>query len=209
MKPIFVREMKELSPACALLITFAVISGTSSVGVFSDRMVNFSVVAGLALGLVQGVLDRWRQTDLFALHRPVSSARMEAARLVAGVTVAILGLISFAVSHRVATLSEIARRQQLGGTNWIIVDHRPPPEQLRASEVVLIGAVLLAAWAVARFSAGAVRVRWAVPALVALPLVAWAFVADVQTIPAAGGVALLFATLFSLGSWLCLAGDRR
>jgi len=52
----------------------------------------------------------------------------------------------------VATLSEIARRQQLGGTNWIIVDHRPPPEQLRASEVVLIGAVLLAAWAVAIYA---------------------------------------------------------
>jgi hypothetical protein len=106
-------------------------------------------------------------------------------------------------------LSEIARRQRMGGSNWMIVDHRPPPEQLDAGEIALIGGVLLGAWAVARFSAGAVRPRWAVPALVALPLVGWAFVADVETVPAAAGVALLLAALFSLGSWLCLVEDRR
>jgi len=209
MRPVYVREMKELSPALALLVAFAVISGASAVGHSQDSMLTFPAVGGLALGILQGALDRWRRSDLFALHRPISAARMECARLLAGATVALAGLLAFAVSHRFATLSEIARRQRQGGTNWIIVDHRPIPEQRHASELVLIGAIILGAWAAARFCAGAVRTRWALPALVALPLLGWAFVADVATIPSAAGVALLLGALFSFGSWLCLAGDRR
>jgi hypothetical protein len=71
--------------------------------------------------------------------------------------------------------------------------------------VALVGAFLLAGWAITRFVVGTLRPPWLL-ALVVLPIVAWSFVARAE---AAAGAALLLAALFSLGSWLCLVGNRR
>ncbi len=211
MKPAFVREMKELSPALVVLLAAAVIAANIFTGPLFrefDDMLAFPIVAGLALGVVHAMLDRWRRGDLFALHRPIPAARMEAARSLAGVAVMALGLLVFVVAHRIATLVEIADRARMDGMGIRIVRDMPP-EHVGAREIALLASLLLAAWAVARFAAGAVRVRWALPALVAVPLVYWSLLARTGSFAAATGLAILLAALFSIGGGLCLAGDRR
>lgn len=208
MKPIYVRELKELSPAFALALACAVVAGTEFTGPLSrqlDDMLAMAAAGGFVIGLVQGVLDRWRRADLFALHRPVPAASMEAARTLAGATAVLLALAALVVAHRQATLAELAdlaRRPRF-------VVFGEPPEHLGAAEVAFLGCLLLATWAVARFAVGAVRMRWAIPALIVLPFAMWSLLSHAATLFAATGFALLLAALFAWGSGLCLAGDRR
>lgn len=211
MRPVFVREMKELSPALVVLLAAAVIAANIFTGPLFrefDDMLAFPIVAGLALGVVHAMLDRWRRGDLFALHRPIPAARMEAARSLAGVAVMALGLLVFVVAHRIATLVEMADRAQMDAMG-IRIAHDMPPEHVGAREIALVASFLFAAWAVARFATGAVRLRWALPALVAAPLVCWSLLAHTAILVAATGLALLLAALFSIGGGLCLAGDRQ
>jgi hypothetical protein len=208
MRPVFIRELKELSPALALLVAAGVIAGANFTGPLSrelDDLLMFPLVGGLALGALQGALDRWRTVDLFALHRPIPAARMEACRTLAGATVVLVALIALVLAHRVATAIEMADFDRLR----VRIHGYNRPEHLGAAEIAILAAVLLAAWAVARFGAGAVRIRWAVPALVAAPLAASSILTRVAGVPTTTLAILGVATLFSLGTGLCLAGGRR
>jgi len=209
MRPVFFRELKELSPALLVLLVISGIVGAvlpGPIGPQIDDMLLLPIIAGLGLGLIQGGLDRWRRGDLFALHRPVPALRMEAARTLAGVAVGLLGVLALAVSHRIATLLAIesfARMRAEGYAKYATFD------QLGFREIGLLAGFMLAAWAVVRFAAGAVRIGWALPALIALPLGCWSVLARTGTPWGAACVALALAVLFSVGNGLCLAGDRR
>lgn len=207
MKPVFIRELKELSPALALILFGAVICGVVFTGPLSrefDDLLVFPIVAGAGLGLAQGLLDRWRRADLFALHRPVPTLRMEAARSLAGVTVLLAGAAALVLAHRVSTVVELADFAWMEGLGFYL-----PPEHLGANEVALLTAFLLVAWAVTRFSAGAIRAAWALPALGLVPLAAWSLLSHAGSFAAATGGARALAALASLGSVLSIAGDRR
>ena len=211
MKPVYVREMKELSPALVVVLAFAVITGTSFTGPLSrqfDDMFALSCIGGFALGCLQGGLDRWRRADLFALHRPIPATRTEVARALAGVTVVAFGLFAFVVSHRIATLVEIADRAWMDPMGVSVLQDRQF-DHLGVREIALLASFHVAAWAVTRFAMGAVRVRWALPALVVVPLVCWSLLAHTASFAAATCFALLLAALFSVGGGLCLVGDRR
>ncbi|MFI5402370.1 MAG: hypothetical protein ACHQ1G_05485 [Planctomycetota bacterium] len=210
MRPVYVRELKELSPALALALICVVLAGVNSTGPLSvqlDEILAVAAAGAIVLGLVQGVFDRWRRADLFALHRPVSAARMEVARTLAGATAVLLAIVALGVAHRLATLSELARVARMRGmgisTAGRMYDH------LGVAEIAFLAGVLLAAWAVVRFAVGAARARWAVPALIVLPFAAWALLSHAATLAAATVLASLLAALFSLGSGLSIAGDRR
>jgi hypothetical protein len=224
MKPVFVRELKELFLPGFLLAVTGGIVGAETTGPLDrqfDDMLILPIVGGLALGCIQGVLDRMRQADPFALHRPVPAGRMELARASAGFLIALPGVGALLACHRMATAIELAgvERRRLEVEAWKAanpgireigrVTHIDParmPDHLGGREVLLLGACLIAGWAVARFATGSVRPRWVPGALLALPLAAWSIVAQA---PHAGGVMLLLAALFALGSWLSLVGDRR
>jgi len=208
MKPVFARELKELAPVSVLVLAFAVIAGSSFAGPLSrqfDDILAVSCVGAVMLGCFQGGLDRWRRADLFALHRPVPALRMEAARTLAGVTIAGLGIVALAVAHRISTLSHVADMQAT--RSYVVVD-LGSFDLLGAREIALLSGFVLAAWAATRFAVGAVRIRWAIPALVAVTVVSWSFLSR-TSIAATIGLALGLAVLFSAGGALCLAGDRR
>lgn len=209
MKPVFVRELKELSPALMPVLAFGVIAGASFAGELPAQLgeiLAVSCIGGVFLGCFHGGLDRWRRSDLFALHRPITAVRMEAARTLAGVTVALLGIPALVVAHRYSTLSHIARDRSLRALG--IVFESRPWDHLGVVEIALLAGFVLAAWAVTRFAVGAVRVRWALPALVVVPLVCWSLLTRTG-VAAAICVTLGLAVIFSFGGALCLAGDRR
>jgi hypothetical protein len=210
MKPVFVRELKELSPALVPVLALAVIAGASFAGPLSaefDDILGVSCVGAVLLGCFQGGLDRWRRGDLFALHRPIAAVRMEAARTLAGLAASFVWIVALVISHRVSTLVKIEDMRAMGrypgAAQWF------GAEPLGVPEVALLAAFALAAWAVTRFAVGAVRVRWALPALIVLPFICWSFLSRTETFAAATGSALAMAVLFSFGGGLCLAGDRR
>lgn len=209
MRPVYVRELKELAPAGALLVAAAVVTGMVFIGPLSrefDDILIFPIVGGLGLGCLHGALDRWRRGDLFSLHRPLPAARMEAGRTLAGATVALTGIIALVIAHRLGTGMEIALLRRLNDAR---IDGFEPPYHLGPREIGLAASFLLAGWAITRFAAGAVRLRWTLPALVALPLAGWSLVARADTTAVATGMALALTLVFSLGSRLCLAEDRR
>ncbi|MCK6460548.1 MAG: hypothetical protein L6Q95_11725 [Planctomycetes bacterium] len=208
MRPVFIRELKELSPALVPVLAFAVIAGASFAGPLSvqfDDILAVASVGGVFLGCLHGGLDRWRRGDLFALHRAVPAVRMEAARTLAGVVVLLLGIVALVITHRVTTLSHLA---DLRAMPQLAVAGRTY-DHLGAGEIALLAGFVLAGWAVLRFAVGAVRIRWALPAFVVLPLASWSFLSRTETFAAATALALALTMLFSLGTGLCLAGDRR
>lgn len=217
MRPVFVREIKELATPAILLVAAAAIAGASATGSLSrwlEDLVLFVGVGGLALGCLQGVLDRLHGSDLFALHRPVPAGRMELARTLAGTAVATSGLLALAIAHRISTEWDLANllRHGLARATGIPRQHLTyltdpwALEHIGGREALLLGALLLGGWSVARFAVGSMRPRWATAATAVLPVAAWSFVARAE---AAAALALALAALFSLASWLCLVGDRR
>lgn len=224
MRPVYIRELKELAVPGLLLVVAGAITGAAATGPLSyqfEDLLVFPIVGGVGLGCLHGVLDRLRRGDLFALHRPVSAARMEIARTSAGLSVVVASFGALVVCHRIATAVELADldRLRVAVDAWKAanpgirevgrVTHIDPsrvPDHLALREALLLGGFLLAGWAIARFAAGSVRPRWAPAALVALPLGAWSFVAQTDF---AAGIVFALAALFAFGSWLCLAGDRR
>jgi hypothetical protein len=211
MRPVFVRELKELAPALVLILVGAVISAVVFTGPLSrelDEMLAFPIAAGVGLGLAQGLLDRWRRGDLFALHRPVPAARMEAVRTLAGVAVALPGIVALVVAHRASTAVELADFAWME-VRGVRIGFYSPPEHLGASEVALLAAFLLAAWAVTRLAAGTTRAAWTLPALVVLPLAGWSLLSHARSFAAATGSALALAALSCLGTVLSIAGGRR
>lgn len=209
MKPVFVRELKELSPALVPILAFGVIAGASFAGELPAQLgeiLAVSCIGGVFLGCFHGGLDRWRRSDLFTLHRPISAVRMEAARTLAGVTVALLGIPALVVAHRYSTLSHIARDRGLRALG--IVFESRSWDQLGALEIALLTGFALATWVVTRFAVGAIRLRWALPALVVVPFVCWSFLARTG-VAATISFTLGLAVIFSFGALLCLAGDRR
>ncbi len=208
MRPAYLRELKELSPVIVLLVATGILAAANLTGPMVrqfDDMLVFPICAGLGLGILQGLLDRWRRDDLFSLHRPVAAVRMETARTLAGATAILVGALAFVVTHRLATLVELADRERF--SQLLVIGDEP--EHLGARAIGLLTSLFFAAWAVARFAAGLARIRWVLPALVLLPLAAWSLLSRVGSMPAASVAALLLATLFALGSGLVLAGDRR
>lgn len=211
MKPVFLRELKELSPMLVLIAAAAVVAGIVFTGPIVrefDEMLGIPIAAGVGLGIAQGLLDRWRRRDLFALHRPVPAARMEAARTLAGAVVAVACIVALVISHRISTVVEMADHAWLGSMG-ITVFGSMPPEHLGAGEVALLAAFLLAAWAVTRLAGGALRAAWALPALVVVPLAGWSLLSHAGSFAGATGAALALTAVSCLGSVLCLAGDRR
>lgn len=217
MRPVFTRELKELALPGILLVATAAITGAAATGPrgrWLEDLVLFVVVAGLALGCLQGVLDRLRASDLFALHRPVPAGRMELARTLAGAAVVASGLLVLGVSHRVSTEVDLASLMRHGLLRMAGVQHADRTylteiwdlDHIGGREAFLLGALLFCGWSIARFAAGSARRRWVATAMIALPLAAWSFVARAE---AAAALALSLAALFSLASWLCLAGDRK
>ncbi|MGQ0612595.1 MAG: hypothetical protein ACT4PV_02435 [Planctomycetaceae bacterium] len=208
MKPVFVRELKELSPVIALLCATGGIAAASLTGPLSaqmDDLLGVAICSGLVLGFFQGALDRHRRGDLFTLHRPVAAARMEAARSLAGATAGIAGMLAQIVAHRLATSHEISTWERFQNV-WA---SREMHEHLAGSEVGLLASLSCAAWALIRFAAGGTGLRWMLPALVALPLAGWSLLSRLESVAAASAAALFLALLCSLGSGLTLAGDRR
>jgi hypothetical protein len=212
MMPIYVRELKELAPVLAIALTCAVLAGVNFTGPLSrqfDDILVPTAVGAFVLGMVQGVLDRWRRGDPFALHRPIAAARMEAARTLAGGTTVFVTLLAVVIAHRLATIAEIAEEARMRSMGFTLLGAWRPKEHLGGAEIALTGGLLLAAWAVTRFAVGAARIRWAVPALIVLPAASWSLLARTATLPGTMALLLALALLFSLGSGLCLAGDRR
>ena len=212
MRPVFVREFKELSLPGFLLAVAAGIVGANATGPLRrqfDDLLMLPIIGGLALGCVHGVIDRVRHTDLFSLHRPVPAGRMELARTLAGVTVAAVAVLVLVVSHRYAT--EVERdewlRIQMAGVVQLPPSAEPVSfDHLGGGEVLLVVGCLLASWAIARFAAGSARPRWVPVALVILPLGGWSFMSRAES---GAVVALGLAALFSAGSWLCLVEGRK
>ncbi len=221
MRSVFLREVKELALPGLLLVAAGAITGAAETGPLSykfEDLVVFPIVGGLALGCLQGVLDRLRRADLFALHRPAPAGRMEIARTSAGLLAALAGFGALVACHRIATAIELSDLERLRAAveaanpgirevgRVTLIDPSRVPDHLGGREALLLGSLLLAAASIARFAAGSVRPRWAPAALVALPFLAWSLVAQARL---AAGVLLLLAALFAFGSWLSLVGDRR
>lgn len=211
MRPVFVSELKELSPALVLVAAGAVICAIVFTGPLErelDEMLGFPLGAGVVLGLAQGLLDRWRRGDLFALHRPVPAARMEAARTLAGATVVVAGILALVVTHRLSTVVERAEHAWLQ-SRGIGFSGYVPPEHLGAGEIALLTGFLLAAWAVMRLASGVLLAAWTLPSLVVVPLAGWSVLSHAGSFAAATASALAVAALACLGSVLAIVGDRR
>ena len=98
MRPTYLRELSELALFGVPLLVGASIAAWEFTGIWGhmEEMLATALIAGGALGIVQGVLDRIRREDHFFLHRPRSAVKLHLARSLAGLTVAVVAWAAFA-----------------------------------------------------------------------------------------------------------------
>ena len=203
MRPVFAREIAELSPLIGALVAVGWITGLESVSPGSDYdgMLAFVIVSGAAVGLIQGGLDRWRRDDLFFKHRPVGAIRFELARTIAGLLAVLAPVAVLLVVHRFATA-----RSVLNGISW---GRWGPVRQLTGGESLLLGAAFLCTWASVRYGLSRPRVWVALILCGALPVACWAIGSRLATHVQATTFAFVASGLFLGLSVIDLAGDRR
>jgi len=205
MRPVYLRELKELVLPGAGLAVLAVAFGVEAARWRAnlDECMLYVVLAGGLLGLGQGLLDQWRKRDFFFRHRPLSAGRFEVARTAGGLTVAAAAFGVFLLAHAIAFRQYELTHMQATYPMWL-----GPPRPLAGSEILLLGAVLAATWAVARFGTGVPRLRWAPLVAPALALAGWSWLSRAATLSGAALLAFGIAGLFAVGGGLALAGDR-
>jgi hypothetical protein len=203
MRPVFAREIGELSFLIGALVAIACITGLESVSPGSDYdgMLAFVILGGVAMGLLQGGLDRWRRDDLFFKHRPVGAIRFELARTSAGLLGVAAAAVVLIISHRYATAHWMSRELLTGWGREV--------RQLTPGETTLLAAALFCAWAAVRYGIARPRVWLALVLCGGLPVLCWAIASRLSTHFAAATFACAATALFVALSVIDLAGDRR
>lgn len=203
MRPVFIREIAELSP---LLIALSLVCGLVAVesvspGADYDGMLAAVIVCGAAVGLAQGGLDRWRRGDLFFKHRPVGAILFELTRTLAGFAVVLVPIAILLIVHQTATAD--AMRDGAKWLPWGAV------RQLTDGEALLVGAAFVCTWASVRYGLSRPNVWIALISCGALPVLCWAIGSRLETHEEGASLALLASVLFLGLNVIDLAGDRR
>ncbi len=138
MRAIFWREFRELPGLVLALLAIPIAWFALGARNDGEDIAACMVVGGALLGLVQSVWDWFREDDAFSRHRPLSAARVEWARTLAGAAHVVL-----AVTALLGTLALVVRFT--GGASA----HAPT-----AAENALCFAFALATWACIRQGLG-------------------------------------------------------
>jgi hypothetical protein len=146
---VFWRELRELTPATLALVLCAAIAVYENLGPVPDLgdALGTAGCLGAGMGLMQGLLDRWRRGDSFLHHRPLSRLRIHVVRSLAGFTACMVVFASIMLAHGIyapgwAVSSVFAPRA------------RPLP-RLDAHVAVVAAVTISASWALVRFTAAA------------------------------------------------------
>ncbi len=183
MRAVYWKELVELLLAALAGTAFAVVFG-SVLGHETHREIAVSFIGtlgfgGWLVGAWQGVYDRTAAGDEFLRHRPVSAARIHAARGAAGLTV-----VAVVVGATLASMGYFARRQGLDDHGIPIQGWDLQPWWLDVTALrVAFGALFAAStWALARLGASA---RHPLVALFTIPGLPLLFVLAIGRTPGA------------------------
>jgi len=210
MRATYRRELLELMLIGVPMLLGAVFAAWEFTGFWGDMedMVGTALLAGVALGIAQGALDRVRRNDQFFLHRPQSAVKLHAARTLAGLTVSVVSWGAF------VGLFELFTRMREANTRDVIYPIFPGRPSwarewfhLEWSESLLILALMLLAWAAMRFVVAARSLRGAFLLLLIVPWLVMSLATRLGSPLQAALPVFAFVALLVASQVVNLAGD--
>ena len=196
MRTVCWKELRELAVVSLPLLVGVGIAAVEFAGLYPRTWDarSAAAIAGIAVGVAHGLLDRLRRDDLFLRHRPVSSLRLEASRTLAGLITCVLPVVALSLLLRFITwvrLDEIMRFTGYGQS-------MPEPFALGLVETLRLAGIVAGTWALVRLVIGTRSLTVGFVLFVLLP---WAALSVVFRAPS---FALATPLLLGLGAVCCL-----